>query len=427
MSASPLSPRDYFDSLAFFGIKLGLDNIRALLDAEGNPHLRLRCVHIAGTNGKGSVSAFLDSIARAAGYRTGRFTSPHLLDVTERFLLDALPLSGDALDRRIEACRGHAERLGIVPTYFELCTAIAFDAFAEAGVDLAIIETGMGGRLDSTNVVEPAAVCITNIGWDHMEHLGDTLEKIAAEKAGIIKPGVPLVAGPLSRGPAGVIEAAAAAAGAGAMLRVGQEITLRSSGTAWSPEAAIRVNGDDLGPVPLPLAGWHQTENAALAAALALTLRTELPRITRDAIETGLRQTQWPCRLERVCNAPPVIVDAAHNAAGMQGYHALFSQAVVVVATSSDKDYRAILDTLAPFASPLICTRYTGPRAAAPSTLADASGGDTVVAQTLEEALELGVALAGKERPLLITGSIFLAGEARAWLADKGLARPLRF
>ena len=190
-----MSPRDYLASLEFHGIKLGLENIQLLLRAAGNPQHAYPTLHVAGTNGKGSVVAFLASILRAAGYRVGRFTSPHLIDVTERFLVDDVPISNAALEENIEYFRTLSDGLPNPPTYFELCTAIAFRVFEQQKVDVAIIEVGMGGRYDSTNVVAPLVSVITNIAFDHQKYLGDTLAAIAAEKAGIIKPGVPVVTG----------------------------------------------------------------------------------------------------------------------------------------------------------------------------------------------------------------------------------------
>lgn len=426
MSApTPASARAYLAGLEFFGIKLGLENIESLLAAEGDPHRALSCVHVAGTNGKGSVLAFLDAMLRAAGYHTGRFTSPHLLDVTERFLLDAMPVDDVELDAAIEHFRALALAAGRTPTYFELCTAVAFRLFSERGVDAALIETGMGGRLDSTNVVDPLVTAITTIGLDHTEHLGTTLEAIAGEKAGIIKERRPVVVGRMDDGPLAVITAKARALHAPALL-LGRHFDGQVSGPGWRPMFVFDSPTLELGPVPLGLPGKHQADNAAVACALALELQGEFRRLSPEAMLQGLASARWPCRLERVCDSPPVIVDAAHNPAGMGHYDALFRKAVVLFACASDKDAGAMLECVAGFAQPLLLTRFPGGRSADPALL-PRPGVETRVIPELEEALDEALALASRERPLLITGSIFLAGASRAALQRRGIASPLAF
>ncbi|MFM1920110.1 MAG: hypothetical protein RLZZ303_1744 [Candidatus Hydrogenedentota bacterium] len=420
------SPREWLDHLSFFGIKLGLENIRALLAADGNPQERLLTAHVAGTNGKGSTLAFLDALLRDAGYSTGRFTSPHLVRINERFLVNAMPIADADLDRHLEHFREIAARLGdLTPTYFEVCTAVALRHFAESGVDVALIETGMGGRLDSTNVVHPAAVAITSIGFDHMQYLGDTLTAIAGEKAGIIKPSAGAVAGAMPSEAASVI--AAAAERAGARLRMqGTHFDARQAGPAWKPQLVYEDATLELGPVPLGLAGPHQAGNAAVAIELAMQLRQALPRLQPERHARALGDAGWPCRLERVCDSPPIIIDAAHNPDGMRVYAALFRRAVVVCACSSDKDTAGMLTHLARFAEPLIVTRYEGPRAADPHGLAEAMPGALAIPR-LADAIAAGLERATPARPLLITGSIFLAGEARGHLEELGLAPPLAF
>ena len=420
------SPREWLDRLSFFGIKLGLENIRTLLAADGNPQERLLTVHVAGTNGKGSTLAFLDALLRDAGYSTGRFTSPHLVRINERFLINGIPIDDADLDRHLANFHDIAARLGdLTPTYFEVCTAVALRHFAEYGVDVALIETGMGGRLDSTNIVHPAAVAITSIGFDHMQYLGDTLTAIAGEKAGIIKRGAGAVAGAMPEEAAAVI--AAAAERVGAPLRMqGTHFDARQAGPAWKPQLIYEDATLELGPVPLGLAGPHQAGNAAVAFELALQLRQTLPRLQPERHARALGDARWPCRLERVCDSPPVIIDAAHNPDGMRAYATLFRSAVVVCACSSDKDTAGMLARLARFAEPIILTRYEGPRAADPHGLAKAVPGALAIPR-LAGAIAAGLERATPARPLLITGSIFLAGEARRHLEEIGLAPPLVF
>jgi len=425
MSTPASTARDYLASLEFFGIKLGLENILALLHAAGNPHAQLSAIHVAGTNGKGSVLAFLDAIFRAAGYRTGRFTSPHLVDVNERFLLDAQPVTDQQLDAALEHLQGIAQASGRTPTYFELCTAAAFHLFYQHNVEAALIETGMGGRLDSTNVIDPLATAITTIGLDHTQHLGDTLEAIAAEKAGIIKPGRPVIVGRIDDAPLEVITRRAEECGAPTYL-LGRHFDAQVTGPAWRPMFVFDSPTLELGPVPLGLAGRHQADNAAVACALALELQHEYKRLSPEAILRGLHEARWPCRLERISDQPPIILDAAHNPAGMAHYPALFRRAVVLFACAADKDAPAMLQRIAPFAQPLVLTQFPGARSAHPDDLARHAPG-AVPLPDLEAALDHAIALATKDTPLLITGSIFLAGAARAILQRRGLAAPLAF
>lgn len=418
--------RAWLESLAFFGIKLGLDNIEALLAADGDPHLQTRTVHVAGTNGKGSVLAFLDAMFQAAGYRSGRFTSPHLVDLSERFLVQGTPIGPDALDAQIRRFQAAATILPHPPTYFELCTAVAFRLFADAGVDVSLIETGMGGRLDSTNVVRPLATAITTIGFDHMQYLGNTLAAIAAEKGGIIKPGRPIVVGRVDEEAGDVLRARADSMDA-PLQRLGHHFDARVSGPAWKPQLTFDSPTLELGPVPLGLAGYHQADNAAVACALAELLQPTYRKLTPEAMVAGLANARWPCRLERVCENPPIIIDAAHNAHGMSHYPALFKEAVVLFACSSDKDDAPMLDVLGKFAHPLILTQYDGPRSAPADTLAERAPAGSPVLPDLQSAIEHAIERASSSRPLLITGSIFLAGEARARLQQMGMAQPLSF
>ncbi|MBI1318476.1 MAG: bifunctional folylpolyglutamate synthase/dihydrofolate synthase [Candidatus Hydrogenedens sp.] len=418
------TPRARLDDLILHGIKLGLDNIRALQAAVGNPERACPAVHVAGTNGKGSVLAFLDTMLQSAGYLTARFTSPHLISLNERFLVEGAPLADAVVDGVLERLLDSAEARGIQPTYFELCTAAAFLAFKEAGAECALIEVGMGGKYDSTNILDPEACAIVSIGLDHTQYLGDTLAAIAGEKAGIIKPGRPVVVGPLE--PEALQPVLEAAAGAGAPAFVaGRDFTFQGGGDPWHPTISVQAEGLDMPETRLGLAGPHQAANAAVAVLLAHALRDTYPRLTPEHIQHGLASAVWPCRLERVSEQPLVIIDAAHNPAGMQHYRTLFSEAVVVAAFSDDKDAAGMLEVLSAFAQPLILTEYTGKRCASAAALA-ANLADPIVMPELPAALEHAMRLAGNGAPVLVTGSIYLAGEARAWFAGHG-GSALRF
>lgn len=424
-SGAPL--RDYLFGLTLHGIKLGLDNIRFLLDAADNPQLSYPTVHVAGTNGKGSVLAVLAAILRAAGYRVGRFTSPHLIDVNERFLIDGAPVSDELLDENIAYFQAIAETMDGIPTFFEMNTAIAFRLFQQQQVDIALIEVGMGGRFDSTNVIAPVATAITSIGIDHTEFLGDTPEAIAGEKAGIIKSSVPLVVGTLDEGPRSVILAEAQRCGAQVSL-AGQDFTSRYTGDAWSPRLQYQSQTMQLDDAPCALPGDHQAGNAGVSVALAEVLRDHFPRIDETAITTGLRAAQWPGRLEQVLNAPPVYIDAAHNPAGAQRIAEMPGRWTVLLAVSADKDAAGIIKALAPVADAFILSEYSGRRAMPTAELATLL--DQIPHESLlpfADALTAGIAAATDAAPLLITGSIYTAGEARDLLTRHHGAPPIHF
>jgi dihydrofolate synthase/folylpolyglutamate synthase len=421
-----VTSREYLLHLEMHGIKLGLDNIRFLLNAADAPHLRYPIVHIAGTNGKGSVSALLAAIARAAGYRVARFTSPHLIDVTERFLLNGDPMSDSAFNENIEFFRRVAERMTPPPTFFEMNTAIAFRWFSQIHADLAIIEVGMGGRLDSTNIVNPLAAAITNIALDHTQYLGETIEKIAFEKAGIIKPGVPLILTETDDDARGVILNRAKELGA-PTHSLGAEFQYDITGPAFRQQYQHKSKKLNIGPTPLRLAGRHQGANAAAAVELAQQIRADLPRIDERAIIEGLGSARWPCRLEKVLDAPPVIIDSAHNPAGARQIAKALPACTVLIAASADKDIAGIIGALAPITRELILTQYTGQRSAAVQTLKTAANRPAFLEPRLTDAIDLGLSLASQTKPLLITGSIFTAGEARQILTNHYGAPMLTF
>lgn len=423
-----MTPIEYLFSLELHGIKLGLENIRNLLRASGDPQRNFPSVHIAGTNGKGSVVALLDSILRAAGYRTGRFTSPHLVQVRERFLVDGAFITPDALNECIEHFREIARKSGNTPTFFELNTAIAFRHFHKARIDVALVEVGLGGRFDSTNIIIPEVAAITNIGLEHTRYLGDTLAKIAFEKAGIIKKRVPVVVGEELPEPLGVIEGRAAELDA-PLTRLGRDFAVRLSGGTFDQAVSYTSDGLQIDNARLALPGPYQAQNAAVAIRLAEVLMAKFRVIDEAAIRTGLKSAKWPCRLEKVLESPAVIVDVAHNGAGARELAtALRGKAVIVLAIASDKDAGVMIDALAPSAAPLILTEFDGHRALAVNDLRVAAGSHChEIAPTLEEAVARGMGMASTEKPLVITGSIYTAGQARKLLVERHGALPMEF
>jgi dihydrofolate synthase/folylpolyglutamate synthase len=403
-----LDALSYLFSLEQFGIKFGLASIRALLARLGNPDHAFRSIHIAGTNGKGSVTAMVDSVLRRAGYRSARYTSPHLIDLSERFVIAGTAVDRAELTRAAEDVRQAIEgaiadgTLSAKPTFFEATTAMAFDMFRRAGVDFAVIEVGLGGRLDSTNVIHPIVTAITSIDFDHQQYLGTTLGDIAGEKAGIIKPGVPVVVGDVAPDAFAVIERIARERGA--------EL-IRS-------DAAPR----DYGTIALGLRGAHQVRNARVAMRLLETLERLGVTIGERAIIDGLTTVTWPGRLEhrRLADGRELILDAAHNPAGasalasyLRGLEAGGGKPTLVFAAMRDKDVDGMLMVLLPAIGRVVVTRPSNPRAADPEELA-------ARIRALQPALVVeivpspsaAVARAAALSPLVVVaGSIFLLGD----------------
>lgn len=424
-----MPPREYLFSLEQHGIKLGLDTISHFVEAAGRPHLAYPVVHIAGTNGKGSVAAMLGAMLRAAGYRTGQFTSPHLIDVNERFIVDGVPISDAELDENIAYFRAIAEtRRPFPPTFFEVNTAIAFRWFAQRAVDCALIEVGLGGRFDATNVALPELSVIVSIDYDHMQFLGDSLEKIAFEKAGIIKPGKPVVIGETKPAPREVLLARAEELESPAAV-LGRDFHFTLSGSALEPQISFEGRRSRILSARIGLAGKHQGQNAAVALAAAEYLAERFARLDEPARVAGLAAAHWPCRLEKVIERPPVYIDVAHNPAGAARLaETLPWKCVTVLAVSKDKDARGIIRILAPVSKRLILTQFSGARALPVSEIAAAAQDyPHQTAPGLEDAIDTGMRLASAESPLLITGSLFTAGEARNLLIHKYNAPLLHF
>ena len=433
---------EYLFGLEFHGHKFGLDNIRAITDALGRPQDACRVLHVAGTNGKGSVCAMAAAALRAAGYRTGCYTSPHLVDLEERFQVDGTPLPRATVEVAVETVRRTAERLqadgGLraVPTFFEVATATAFLLFREAGVQIAVVEVGLGGRLDATNVVTPAVSVITNIDLEHQQYLGDTLAEIAGEKAGIVKPGVPLVSGERMAEAADVIRAVCRA----------QQAPLIDAfdgvHAAASLDAGGRVRMDLHTPVrtytdlTLGLRGRHQIDNAIVAVRALETLDAAGVPVPASAIDAGLRDTRWPGRLDRIAgpDGVSVLLDAAHNPAGARVLASYLAEVhpagiPIVLGAVRDKDHHAMLTALVPRASLVVVTQPPTPRAAPAEALASAvrevaqtlaPPGSPATAVIVEPDPRRAVERAGAASPIVcVAGSIFLVGAvlaaARSW------------
>lgn len=409
-----------------FGIKLGLATIDALCEALGRPERACPCVHVAGTNGKGSVSAMVSAALGAAGHRTARYTSPHLVRLDERFVVDGAPLPPEVLAAAAgrvfaaEAALRAERRLAGPATFFELTTALAVEAFRAAGAGVAVYEVGLGGRFDATNVVQPEACAITTIAMDHTAQLGSSLEAIASEKAGIVKPGVPVVCGERAAGPRGVIARAAAAAGSpflDAFDGIEAHADLEPDGRL---RLRLRTPAADYGTVHLALRGRHQADNAVVAVRLLEALDARGVRAGRDAIVAGLETARWPGRLQVVPlrGGGTVLLDAAHNPAGALTLAAYLRESFpprppLVFAAMRDKDVGGMLAALAPAIGRLVCTQPATPRARPAEDLAREADA-LLPGVTIEVAGSPGAALdraLAAAPAVVVAGSIFLVGE----------------
>jgi dihydrofolate synthase / folylpolyglutamate synthase len=404
-------PIDWLLSLEQLGMKFGLDNMARLVAAQGHPERTFRSIHVAGTNGKGSVTAMVDSALRAAGHLAARYTSPHLERLEERFAIAGLDVPTVELRGAVAKVRAvveHIERTvpGFSPTFFECTTAAAFELFRQRQVQIAVLEAGLGGRLDATNVVAPVVAAITSIDFDHQALLGDTLESIAFEKAGIIKPAIPVVIGDLQPNAEAVIITIATERGAP---------VIRAAG------ASKRLPG--LRPA---LAGRHQLDNSDVAVAVLDTLSAAGVGVdVPDAsIRAGIEHVTWPGRLERITSGKiEILLDAAHNRAGARALAAhltdtSWTDAALVFGAMRDKDVAGMLAELAASVSAIICTTAASPRAETAEQIAGAASaisGHPPVYIEPDPARAVKAAAALSQR-VVIAGSIFLIGPLRGIL-----------
>jgi dihydrofolate synthase / folylpolyglutamate synthase len=412
-----------------FGMKLGLERMREALRLLGDPQRGYPVLHVAGTNGKGSTCAFAEASLRAAGLRTGLYTSPHLVHFCERIRLGGTPISEERaaalFEEIVRRVPWALDAQGL--TFFELATAMAFLEFTRSGIEVAVVEVGLGGRLDATNVVEPAACAVSSLGLDHLQWLGPTLADVAAEKAGIFKKGVPAVS-------AGQVRAAAAVLDRRAR---DLEIPLWRPGRDYRFESRTAREFCYQGPsgfcvrprAPLALAGSYQRANAALCCALLEAAASRGLRVAARHLEEGLVQARWHARLETVARDPLVLVDGAHNGHATRALSRSLPEILrgralhLVVAAMEDKDHAALLWPIVPLARTLHFCAASSPRAADPRALAAASGRpDAQVHPSTAAALEAGRAAAGAEGVVLCCGSLYLAAEVAAALAKRALA-----
>ncbi len=415
-----------FETRAPAPTDLSLGRMHALLRVLGDPHKRLRLIHVAGSKGKGSTSTMLSAVLRHAGYRTGLFTSPHLVALEERFQVDGVPVTRPELTQLLIDIRHASERRHLPVTFFEIATAAGFLHFERRGCGAAVIEVGLGGRLDSTNVCTPALSVITSISLDHMKVLGARLAQIAREKAGIIKPFRPVISGEAGPESAPVIEEVARARKA-PLRRIGHDFHHSYAPGRVTPEAIIkprvRVHTSERAwpSHELNLLGGHQAANAAVTVACVEELRRQGWHLPDEAVASGLAGVEWPARMEVMRRRPLVVLDCAHNVASAAALVQTLDESfppgprTLLFAASNDKDVAGMFDVLRPAFRRAMLTRYTNnPRALAPDELVRLWGGGEAW-EDPEAALRAG--LAGGDL-LCVTGSVFLAGQLRPLLAD---------
>jgi len=441
---SPADPVERLLALARFersGMRPGLERIQALLDGLGHPEAGLRILHVGGTNGKGSVSALSEAILRAAGLRTGLYTSPHLLSPTERIRIDGAPVVRDALADDVRALAPRLDSGGI--TFFEAMTAVALAAFRRAGVEAAVLEVGLGGRWDATTVGSPLVSALTRIDYDHQEYLGSRLEEIAAEKAAIIRGGIAVSAAQAPEAMA-VVEARCRALGV-PLLVEGRELRVEArQSDLRGHRLDLAGPGWRMGDVDLGLPGLFQPANAVLAVGAVRAFAAAAGLTVPDAaIRRGAASVRWPGRFQVIAGVsagtppgrPTIVLDGAHNPAGAAALAAslvhLFpgARTTLVLGISADKDRAGILKALAPVATRLILTAAAHPRATPPIDLAgELPALDIPVAVEPDPSLALSRALTDPAAPtaqvVCVAGSLFLVADALRWLAARGLLPP---
>jgi dihydrofolate synthase/folylpolyglutamate synthase len=401
-----------------FGIKLGLSTIKNILGSLGNPQDKFKCIHIAGTNGKGSIAAILAAVLTASGYKTGLYTSPHLVRFNERICIDHIPISNENVIAAYEAVRkthfGSRE-----PTFFEYTTAMAFFEFKRQHVDWAIIETGMGGRLDATNIIHPALSIISNISIEHKSYLGHTIAEIAREKAGIIKEKTPVITGVKQKSAIAVVEDIATDRLA-PLYRLGQQFKVRRNKKQTFTYFGMENTWHNM---QTGLLGNFQVDNAAMALAACEILGRDQAVLPIDAIRTGLLKTIWPGRLEVVSKAPYIILDGAHNlhaARNLAVYlseHLADRRITLVAGMLDDKPYHAMLQHLLPVCSRVILTRPKINRALPTETLNIAARqmiSDITCIDDVGKAVQHAIQTTAHDEVICIAGSLYVVGEAKA-------------
>lgn len=411
-----------------------LDRMRLLLSGLGNPHAKLRAAHIAGTKGKGSTATMLAEMLRTCGYKVGLYTSPHICDVRERIRVDGEMISQAALTRLICQVEPIIAKMADKPTFFEIFTAMAFQHFANSGVDVAVVEAGLGGRLDSTNVLTPEVCGLTSISLDHIHQLGDTPAKIAAEKAGIFKRDIPAISVSQLPEVKRVLRKTARETGASLMF-TGEDIDFSyrvesSRQNGCHARICLTTPRSRFEHLPVPLLGEHQALNCGLALAMLDQLKLKgYNQISDEKAIRGLSSVYIPGRMELVHRDPRILLDGAHNAASVQalmraiGQHIPYDSMVMIFGCAADKDINGMMQQISTGADKVIFTRAAGnPRAARPEDLAEmyeqCSGRVAQVTDSLRSAMRIALNAVSREDIICVTGSFYLVGEAKMVLGQ---------
>ena len=419
-----MDPFEYLLSLEKFGIKFGLANIETLTSALGHPQKTFKSILVAGTNGKGSVTAMVDCALGKSGLRVGRYTSPHLVHLEERFAIDGAPVRTEVLSRMIEDVRTLIDKLVATgsleapPTFFEVTTAIAFELFKRAGVQMAVLEVGLGGRLDSTNIAQPIAAAITSIDFDHEQYLGNTLAAIAAEKAGVIRRGIPVIVGPVPTEARDVLVSMCDLAGA-EFIEADANVRIKSKIEDGRTILHLRTPTRDYGWVPLGLRGDHQVPNTLVAVRLLEELG-RIVNVPAESIVAGIRDVKWAGRLQmvEVPDGRRVLLDAAHNPAGAWVLASYLKREFpeplpIVFGAMRDKDVALMLKNLLPAASAMVMTEAATPRAHSAAELAQIARKIAPKAKIdVEPDPKRALERAWRRCPVAcVAGSIFLVGD----------------
>ena len=417
----------YLNSFGRFGSKLGLFRINKLLELMGNPHENFKSVHIAGTNGKGSVAAMVSSILQEEGFRVGLYTSPHLDDFRERIVVNGSCIPKKELALLVEEVKPIVKKVKKLsqPTFFEVTTAIAFKYFSDVGVDYAVVEVGLGGRLDATNVIKPEVSVITNIGLEHTDVLGGTIQSIAREKAGVVKEGVPLITAESKKEALEVFERVCKERKAELISL--NEIKLREvkcdlNGCVFD----LKTKRRNYRSLKISLLGEHQIQNAALSV-----LAAEQLGVSEKAIRDGLRKARWAGRLEIVQKKPLVVMDCAHNPPAMEALkNSLklfkYDKLILVIGVMKDKEISGIMEQIAPPADLIVINKPNLERAAEPERIereARKYGKKVKIVRDVKKSISYARSIAGEDDLILITGSIYMLYEARARRRIKRLAQ----
>ena len=420
---------DFIHAADWKGSNLGLDRIRELCSRLGDPQKKLKFIHVAGTNGKGSTCAMLSAILTAAGYRTGMFTSPHLQRYNERFQINGEEISDEALCQAAESVKKAVEGMEDVPTEFERCTAIGLEYFAEEGCDIVVFEVGLGGRLDSTNVIDaPEAAVITNLGLEHTEVLGDTIEKIAFEKAGIIKPGCSVVLYAQSPEAEGVVKQKAAECGCKVAVTDPSQEKLLSEDVFGQ-----KIDYKNRKDIELRLIGTYQFNNCALVLETVDVLKERGWNIPEEAVREGLRTVRWPGRFEVLQREPLIILDGAHNPNGVQELAHCIERFLpgkklrIVMGVMADKDHAQMIDIISPYAERFVAMAPKYYRSMASDKLAaeiaERTGLPVTDAGDVETGVRTAKMMADTEHPVVIFGSLYQIGEIMDAMAGRSACR----